>query len=162
MRTQLLAVMLGIVALASAVPAAAVERIRCEVLAIEASKGGGGVDPALKEALGRHSGVLSKAPFAAFDTFRLKSRRPYELEMGKAAELTLPAPFSGRLTAAGRDGVRFDLVLDIARPGASPVRINGKASPRTPLFAAGFAGDGGTWIFGVLCDRIAAAGIVNH
>jgi len=162
MRKQLLALLFGIVALGIALPAGATERIRCEVLSIEASTAGRGVDPALSAALGRHAGVLSKPPFAGFDSFRLESRRPYELEVGKAVDLTLPRPFGGRLTAPGRDGARFELILDIVRPGASPVRIQGKASPGTPLFAAGFAGPGGTWIFGVICDLIATAGIIQH
>ncbi len=162
MRTQLLALLVGIIALGVATPAGAAEKTRCEVLTIEASNASRGVDPALAAVLGQNSSILTRQPFAAFDSFRLESHKSYDLEVGKAMELTLPAPLSGRLFVGGRSGAKLDLTLDIVRPGSQPVRINGKASPGVPLFAAGFASAKGTWIFGVICNRPPSAGIVQH
>jgi hypothetical protein len=162
MRTQLLALVVGAVALGIAAPAGAAGGTRCDVLAIEASNAHRGVDPALAAALGRHAAVLAKPPFNAFDSFRLESRKAYDLELGQALELTLPTPFSGRLAVGGQAQAKLDLTLDIVRPGSQPVRINGRARPGAPLFAAGFASAKGTWIFGVICDRPASPAIVQH
>jgi len=162
MRTQLLALFVGVIALGIAAPAGAAEKTRCEVLAIEASNARQGVDPDLAAVLGPHASALAKPPFAAFDSFQLKARAAYDLELGTAVELTLPAPFSGRLALGGQASAKLDLTLDIVRQGSQPIRINGKARPGAPLFAAGFASAKGTWIFGVICDRPPSAGIVQH
>jgi hypothetical protein len=162
MRTRLLALVFASMALAVALPAGAAPKTRCAVLAIEASNARQGVDPALVAALGQHASVLARPPFNAFDSFRLESKRSYELELGQAVELALPSPLAGRLTVGGRPGARLDLTLDIVRPGGQPIRISGRASPGAPLFAAGFASAKGTWIFGVICDDPPSAGIVQH
>lgn len=149
MRAMLTAAVLGMVVLGIAIPVEASNKVRCDVLAIEASTRGQGIDMSLAE----HATILRRPPFAAFDTFRLVSRYSYDLDLGVPAALSLPAPLNGSLTLNSQNQGRLDLTLVIARPQAAPVAVHGKASPGSPLFAAGFKSGSGTWIFGVICNR---------
>ena len=142
-------------ALAAVAPAQASDKVRCDVLTIEASNRGQGIDAALAE----HTAVLTKAPFSSFNTFKLVSRQGYELQLGTAAPLALPAPMGGALAFNSESGGRLDLTLTITRPQLKPVTVRGSAKPGSPFFAAGFKSSGGTWIFGVICNR---SELINH
>jgi hypothetical protein len=132
------------------------ERIRCEVLTIEASKTGQGIDPALAI----YGAVFKVAPFSEFDTFKLVARRSYELTLGAQSALSLPAPYGGALRFDRENGGRFELSLTLTRPTGGPVFVQGKATPGTPFFAAGLRSALGRWVFGVACDR--ANGVVHY
>jgi hypothetical protein len=155
MRVKLIAAIVGAIVLAGAIPAQASSKVRCDLLTIEASNRGQGIDAALTP----HASVLRKPPFSAFDTFKLVSRNAYDLELGVPTALSLPAPMGGSLGFNSETAGRLDLTLTITRPQAAPVTVNGKASPGSPLFAAGFKSNGGTWIFGVICNR---SGTIDH
>lgn len=151
MRAVLIAAVLGALAFCAAAPAQATEKVRCDVLTIEASNRGQGIDAALAE----HGAVFRKHPFSSFDTFRLVSRHAYQLELGVPTALTLPAPLGGSIVYNQQVQGKLDLTLTITRPQVKPVTVRGKASPGSPLFAAGFKSGAGTWIFGVVCNRSA-------
>jgi hypothetical protein len=151
------------VALSIGSPLAADDVVRCEVLSIEARNDGSGVDPALRSVLEAHATVFDKYPFSTFDSFKLVMRRTYELKMVSQVALTLPQPFTGRLSLKGWDSGQLKLSLSLSRGEGQPIVVDGNASPGTPFFAAGLASSGGTWIFGVLCDRAGGGdGIVTH
>ena len=153
---KLAALFVGLLALTGIAVAQASERIRCEVLTIEASRTGQGIDPALVV----YSSVFKTAPFAEFDTFKLVARRSYELTLGGQSALSLPAPYSGALRFDRENGGRFELSLTLTRPTGSPVFVQGKATPGTPFFAGGLKSALGRWVFGVACDR--ANGVVHY
>lgn len=155
MRAVLIAAVLGVMALCTAGPTQASDEVRCDVLTIEASNRGLGIDAALAE----HSAVLTKPPFSSFNTFKLVSRQGYDLRLGTASALALPAPMSGTLSFDSSAGNRLDLTLTITRPQLKPVMVRGSAKPGSPFFAAGFKSGGGTWIFGVICNR---SELINH
>jgi hypothetical protein len=152
----LAALFAGLLILSGVAAAQASERIRCEVLTIEASRTGQGIDPALAI----YGAVFRTAPFAEFDTFKLVSRRSYELTLGGPAGLELPPPYSGTLRFDRENAGRFELSLALNRPTGGPVLVQGKATPGTPFFAAGLKSALGRWVFGVSCDR--AGGIVPY
>jgi hypothetical protein len=146
---KLAALLIGLLALTSIAAAQASERIRCEVLTIEASRTGQGIDPALAV----YRPVFLTAPFAEYDTFKLVTRHSYELTLGgQAATLALPAPYTGSLRFDQENIGRFELSLTLTRPTGAPVLVQGKATPGTPFFAAGLRSALGRWIFGVACD----------
>jgi hypothetical protein len=136
--------------------AEASERIRCEVLTIEASRTGQGIDPALAA----YGAVFRAAPFTQFDTFKLVSRKSYELTLGSQAALVLPSPYGGALRFDRENAGRFELSLTLTRPKGAPVQVQGRATPGTPFFAAGLKSALGRWVFGVACDR--ANGVVHY
>jgi hypothetical protein len=156
MKPKLLAAVLGLTLLAAATHSAAADKVRCELLTIEASNAGQGIDPALMA----HAAVLQKAPFASFNTFKLVQRQGYELTLGAPAALAMPAPLRGSLTFNSLLEGRLDITLSIERPAGGPVIINGKASPGSPFFAAGLKSDSGRWVFGIVCDR--GNGVIQH
>lgn len=153
---KLAALLSGLLVLTSMGAAQASERIRCEVLTIEASRTGQGIDPALAI----YTPVFKTAPFAEFDTFKLVDRRSYELTLGGLAALSLPSPYAGSLRFDRENGGRFELSLTLARPTGNPVLVQGKATPGAPFFAAGLKSALGRWIFGVACDH--ADGVVHY
>lgn len=155
MRAKALAAVIGGIVLSIALAAAAEDTVRCEVLTIEASNSGLGIDPALRA----HSAIFGKPPFSAFDTFKLVQRQAHDITLGVPVALTLPQPFSGSLGFNGERQGKLDLTLTLSRQQSKPIQIDGKASPGTPFFAAGFRSATGTWIFGVLCDR---NGVIVH
>jgi hypothetical protein len=130
---KLAALLVGMLALTSMAAAPASERIRCEVLTIEASRTGQGIDPALAV----YSTVFRTAPFAEYDTFKLVARRSYELTLGVQSALSLPPPYVGALRFDRENEGRFELSLTLTRPTGAPVLVQGKATPGTPFFAAG-------------------------
>jgi hypothetical protein len=125
------------------------EQVKCDLLTIEASSGGQGVDAALAA----HAAILQKPPFSAFNTFRLLKRQTYDLVLGTPVVLSLPQALGGSLLYNRMEEGRFNLTLTIDRQGGAPVTINSKASPGRPFFAAGFQTGTGTLIFGVICNR---------
>ena len=143
-------------AFGTATAAQASERIRCEVLTIEASRSGQGLDPALA----LYGPVFKAAPFAEFDTFKLVSRKSYELTLGSESQLTIPSPYAGALKFDRESAGRFELTLSLTRPAGPPILVQGKATPGTPFFAAGLKSALGRWVFGVACDR--ANGVVHY
>ena len=156
MKPKLLAAALGILLLAAVGSAQASEQVRCEVLTIEASNSGQGIDPALMA----HVSIFQKAPFSSFNTFRLVSRTSYKLELGKPVALSMPTPLTGVLTFNRLLEGRLDLTLSINRTTAPPILINGRATPGSPFFAAGLKSARGRWVFGIVCDR--ADSIIQH
>jgi hypothetical protein len=155
-RAVLTALFAGAVALGFITAAQASERVRCEVLTIEASRSGQGIDPALA----LYGAVFKAAPFAEFDTFKLVGRRSYELALGSDAALTIPSPYTGSLRFDRENAGRFELTLSLTRPSGPPILVQGKATPGTPFFAAGLKSALGRWVFGVACDR--ANGVVHY
>jgi hypothetical protein len=153
---KIAAFLIGLLALTGMAAAQASERIRCEVLTIEASRTGQGIDPALAV----YGPIFRTAPFAEFDTFKLVARRSYELTLGGLSALELPSPYGGSLRFDRENAGRFELSLTLTRPTGGPVLVQGKATPGTPFFAAGLKSALGRWIFGVACDQ--ANGIVHY
>jgi hypothetical protein len=153
---RLAALLVGLLALSGVVVAQASESIRCEVLTIEASRTGQGIDPALT----LYSAVFKTAPFAEFDTFKLVARRSYELTLGGQSALSLPSPYGGALRFDRENGGRFELSLTLTRPTGAPILVQGKATPGTPFFAAGLKSALGRWVFGVACDK--PNGVVSY
>ncbi len=156
MKPKIIAAILGLLLLGGATLAEAGEKVRCEVLTIEASNSGQGVDPALMA----HMSIFKKPPFSSFNTFRLVHKKSYELTLGAPAGLEMPKPLAGSLTFNKLVEGRLDLTLSITRPTGSPILISGKANPGSPFFAAGLKSSRGRWVFGVICDR--ANGILTH
>jgi hypothetical protein len=155
-RTALAALLAGLLALGAVATAQASEKLRCEVLTIEASRTGQGIDPALAA----YQSIFKLPPFAEFDTFKLVSRRSYELTLGSDAALAIPSPYGGSLRFDRESGGRFELSLSLTRPSGAPILVQGKATPGTPFFAAGLKSALGRWVFGVACDR--ANGVVHY
>ncbi|MDJ0764767.1 MAG: hypothetical protein QNJ97_17435 [Myxococcota bacterium] len=131
------------------------ESVRCEILTIQASNTGQGIDPALRA----HRSLFLQAPFSSYNTFRLVNRHIHTMALGVHKSLTLPPSLTGSLRLNRIDGAKLDLTLTLTRQGREPIRINGKASPGSPFFAAGLKNTQGVWIFGVVCHR---DGIVHH
>ena len=150
MRAKPLAAAVALALLGWAIQANASTKVRCEVLTIQATNAGLGIDAALIA----HAAILRQAPFSAFNSFRLVHRQSYDMTVGSPTTLTLPASLGGSLRLNGEDRSRLDLTLTIVRQGKSPVSIKGAASPGAPFFAAGFKNQAGTWVFGVICSRI--------
>ncbi len=156
MKARLTAAILGLILLMGATASQASDKVRCEVLTIEASRSGQGIDPALTQ----HASIFQKAPFSGFDTFKLVHRQSYELTLGAPVALAMPKPLTGALQFNNRPQGRLDLTLSIVRPKLSPILINGKATPGSPFFAAGLKSAHGRWVFGIICDR--ANGVTHH
>lgn len=156
MKPKLLAAIMGLILLGGAHLSAASDQVRCEVLTIEASNSGQGIDPELMA----HVSIFQKAPFSSFNTFRLVNRSKYELTLGNPKPLTMPAPLAGSLTFNRQLEGRLDLTLTINRPSGAPILINGKATPGSPFFAAGLKSERGRWVFGIVCDR--SDGLIHH
>ena len=131
--------------------------VRCEVLTIKASKTKqGGID----KGLGRYSAIFGQPPFAEFNTFKLVKRKEYPMKLKSPVSLELPSTIKGSLRLRGEKQGQFMLTLALVRKGGGPIEIDGRASPRTPFFAAGYAiPKGGVWVFGVHCNRV---GIVTY
>lgn len=136
-------------------PAHASETVRCDVLTIEASNSAGGIDKALMS----YAEIFKQKPFSDFDTFQLVHRQTLEMPLNEPVSLTLPESLGGSLKLDRLIGSKLELTLTLARQGHSPIQIQGKASPGTPFFAAGFKNPKGVWIFGVACIR---DDIVDH
>jgi len=118
-----------------------------EVLVVQGSDDGAGVDPALEKLE-----ALRKPPFDAFTRKLLLQRLELRLSEGGSSELELPNGRKLRLSLLQKlkDG-RFRLSLSINRPGQRdylPV-MTVVAAPGDPFFVAGQKHDGGTLIIGV-------------
>lgn len=129
--------------------ARATPAVRCSVLAIEASNTNRGIDPALSQ----YAAVFKEPPFSAFNSFTLVRREVYEMPIGQPVKLSLPNSLGGALSLENQSGIHLDLVLTLERKGLDPVRIEGKAKPNKPFFAAGLRSKNGVWVFGVICTR---------
>lgn len=121
--------------------------VRCEVLTIEASNSGRGLDAALSA----HAAIFEQRPFAAYDTFVLVHRASYDLALNAPTALALPAGLGGSIRLNAADRTRFKLALTFVRSGRKPIEIAGLASSGVPLFAAGFRSPAGVFVFGVIC-----------
>lgn len=150
------ALLTALLAVGAAAGADASNRVRCEVLTIEASRTGQGIDPALAG----YRAIFQVPPFAEFDTFRLVGRRSYELTLGAEVPLAMPSPYGGALRFDREGKGRFELSLSLTRPQGAPILVQGKATPGTPFFAAGLRSALGRWVFGVACER--GNGIVHY
>jgi Fe-S cluster assembly scaffold protein SufB len=155
MKTKLLTAVAALILIAGAGSARASDKVRCQVLTIQASNTGLGIDAELKD----YAKIFKQAPFNAFNTYKLVHKQSYELELNIPAGLKLPASLSGNLRFNKENKGQLELTLTISREGKKPISINGRASPNAPFFAAGFKGDNGTLVFGVVCNR---NGITNH
>ncbi len=157
MKRSILAAMIGFCTLLGAAPAPAASAIRCDVLTIEASRLGGGIETPLLP----YAPIFKQKPFDGFDTFKLVGKKTYELSLGKSHTLEVPAGMSGKLLFKGLMGKRLELRLTLSKPGIKPVKIDGLASPGAPLFAAGFKVPGGILVFGVVCTDKSGEIILN-
>lgn len=141
--------LIGLMALA--IDARSARDVRCEVLTIKASNTKNGIiDKELKDYLA----IFKQAPFAKFNTFKLENRKVYPMKLESPVALELPPPITGSLRLKGEKNAQFMLSLKLIRKDGEPIEIDGRASPRTPFFAAGFSiPQGGVWIFGVHCNH---------
>lgn len=128
-------------------PALANEHITCNVLTVEASKSGKGLDEALKQ----YSSIFAQKPFDVFDTFKLVSQKKYVLELQKPMKLILPSELSGSLEYQGKTSNQLKLSLKLSKSQDSPIIIEGTAGNGVPFMAAGFKSPEGRWILAVQC-----------
>lgn len=154
MKAKLLTAVIALVFLGLVSPAWAAGKVRCEVLTIQASNTGGGIDPGLKA----HEAILKKVPFSAYNTYRLIDRQKMALAVSVPKTLKLPKSLSGTLQFTRKAENQLALVLTISRKGEKPIRISGRVHPNAPFFAAGFQNQNGAWVFGVICNQ---SGIEN-
>lgn len=147
MKRSILAAIICCCTLLGVAPAWAENTIRCDVLTIEASRLGSGVEAPLRP----YAAIFKQKPFDAFDSFKLVDKKTYELTLGASQKLKVPGGMSGKLLFKGLTGKRLELRLTLNKPGLKPITIDGLASPGAPLFAAGFRRSGRILIFGVAC-----------
>jgi hypothetical protein len=133
----------------------AAEKVRCEVLTIQASNSGDGVAKALES----YATIFKQKPFSGFNTFQLVRRTTYSMPLGMHQKLVLPKPLSGSLLLRGETSGKLDLTLSLTPAGKKPITINGNALPGAPFFAAGLKNDTGIWVLGVICNR---SNLNNH
>ncbi len=131
------------------IQAHATNKVRCDVLTIEASNADRGIDPALKA----YAEIFKQPPFSSFNTFQLVHRQTYEMPLKAPVALRLPNSLGGSLRLDRQEGAKLDLTLTLARQGRSPINIQGRASPGDPFFVAGLKNPNGVWVFGVACNR---------
>lgn len=129
--------------------AVAEKRVVCEVMTIQASNLGKGIDKRLK----KHEATFKQPPFSAFDTYELVHRQTYKMPITASISLHLPESLGGSLRLNKEANDQLDLTLSLARKGKSPINIQGKATFGAPFFAAGFKNPKGVWIFGVVCKK---------
>ncbi len=130
-------------------PSTCIAAAHCKVLTIQATRNGKGIDPRISQ----YSAIFKKKPFADYDTFVLLDAQVATVELKSPAALRLPTGISGSLVLNKVSEGKLDLTFTLSRNGKSPIRINGVASPNSPIFAAGLKSAAGIWIFGVACDR---------
>jgi hypothetical protein len=146
---RFLAVAGWLIVVVGAGPVDAAKPVQCEVLTIQASNDKTGIDKRLKA----HEAIFKQAPFSAFNSYTLVSRKTYEMPVKSPVKLTLPETLGGSLRLNKEQAGQLDLTLTLARQGRGPVDIKGKASLNAPFFAAGFKNPKGVWIFGVVCKK---------
>ncbi len=125
------------------------KQVRCEVMTIQASNLGKGIDKRLK----KHAATFKQPPFSAYNTYELVHRQTYKMPQSAPVTLRLPESLGGSLRLNKVVADQLDLTLSLARKGKSPVNIQGKANFGAPFFAAGFKNPKGVWIFGVVCKK---------
>jgi hypothetical protein len=129
--------------------AGAEKKVQCEVMTIQASNLGKGIDKRLK----KHEATFKQPPFSAFDTYELIHRQTYKMPRSASVSLHLPESLGGSLRLNKVVNDQLDLTLSLARKEKSPINIQGKATFGAPFFAAGFKHPKGVWIFGVVCKK---------
>lgn len=150
MKPRFLAIITAFAFLLSGMSAQASGKFRCNVMTIQASNSGHGID----KKLSKHASLLRQSPFSAFNTFKLVDSHQYTLELGEVKKLKLTDPITGTLKLSTVAANRLYLSLTLTRSGNKPVSINGNASLGAPFFAAGFKNTIGPLIFGVACTRV--------
>ncbi|MCP4198460.1 MAG: hypothetical protein GY762_15025 [Proteobacteria bacterium] len=130
-------------------PAQGEKKIQCDVMTIQASNAGKGVDKRLK----KYEQTFKQPPFSAYNTYELVHRQTYKMPANTPVSLRLPESLGGSLRLNKMVKGQLDLTLSLVRKGKSPVNIQGKAASGAPFFAAGFKNPGGVWIFGVVCKN---------
>ena len=123
------------------------KQVRCDVMTIQASNAGKGVDARLK----KYEQTFKQSPFSAYNTYELVHRQTYSMPTNAPVSLRLPKSLGGTLKLNNVAKGELDLTLSLTRKDKSPVNINGKAAFGAPFFAAGFKNPTGVWIFGVVC-----------
>lgn len=121
----------------------------CEVLTIQASNQGKGVDGKIS----KYAHIFRTQPFSGYNTFTLVDSQVIKVELKSPLKLQLPGSIDGSLLLNKIAGGKLDLTFALSRAGKTPVRINGIAAPNSPIFAAGMKSASGIWIFGVACNH---------
>ncbi len=122
--------------------------MQCEIMTINASNDGTGIDPKLSP----YATIFQSSPFSKFNSFALVARQAFQVELKTPKSLELPDKIAGSLQMNSFAGDKFDLTLTLARAEGKPIRINGIASPNSPILAAGMKSPTGIWVFGVMCS----------
>ena len=122
--------------------------VSCQVLTIEASTSGQGIDPDLAD----YTSILREKPFSDFNTFKLVHKQSLDLKVGAQKGIVLPSPIVGKLSFNKVTSGRLDLTLTLTRPSLPNVVVNGKAAPGSPFFTAGLKSPHGRWVFGIVCN----------
>lgn len=148
MKPKLVAVCFALF-LIGGIATAKAETARCQLLSIEASTTGQGIDPALRE----YASIFKQKPFLPYNTFKLVNSNSYDLKMGSGLVVSLPTPLLGRLSFDKIDKGWLNMTFSLSRPSLPDVVVKGKASPGTPFFTAGFKSPRGRWVFGIICNR---------
>ena len=125
------------------------KKVQCDVMTIQASNAGKGVDTRLK----KYERTFKQPPFSAYNTYELVHRQTYTMPANVPVALRLPKSLGGTLKLNKVAKGELDLTLSLTRKDKSPVNIQGKAAFGAPFFAAGFKNPDGVWIFGVVCGK---------
>ena len=143
----LLTLILSLTGVSFAFSASAGEPITCNVITIEATNSGTGIDKPLKS----FASVFSQKPFSAYDSFKLVTQKKYRLSLNSPHTLALPEQLNGTLEYKGKANSSLKLTLALSKLENAPVIIEGTAGKGIPFMAAGFKSPGGRWIFAVKC-----------
>lgn len=143
----LLTLFLSLSGVSFAISAHAGEPITCNVITIEATNNGTGVDKTLKS----FASVFSQKPFNAYNSFTLIAQKQYRLSLNSPHTLALPEQMSGTLVYKGKTDTSLKLTLELSKLENAPVVIEGTAGKGIPFMAAGFKSPDGRWIFAVKC-----------
>jgi hypothetical protein len=131
------------------VPKSSFAVMQCEVMTINASNEGKGIDPKLSQ----YSTIFKSPPFSKFNSFALVNSQVLQIELKTPKLLQLPDRIDGSLQMNSFSDDKFDITLTLARSSKSPIRINGIAAPNSPILAAGMKSPTGIWVFGVVCSQ---------
>ncbi len=123
---------------------------QAELLVLQASKkpGAGSIDPSIG-----NLPQLKKAPFDAYNTFRLLDRKSVALKKGAPAEIPLVDGRKLELVLLDKSGKpsRYRLAASIRAPKGEAFlkRIEVSASANEPFFVAGQSHQGGILVLGI-------------
>ena len=124
------------------------QTIRAELIVIHASNAGKGIDDKLKK-----YPELKKAPFSAYDTCRLLSRKSFKFDR-KGQTISLPD--GGKLSIAylGKDGAKHQVQASIKKKSGETIvpRVTLRAKGGQTFFLAGQPYQKGILVLGIRLD----------